>query len=229
LLVSKHLVDQLHVAIMGSAKPRSRKGRRSKIKLDLTALFQFRISLKDSKPLIWRRIQIEDCTLDKLHEHIQTAMGWTNSHLHQFEIIGKRYGDPMLLEETFDEMGYEDSTKSAISEIVPKDGKQFRFSYEYDFGDSWEHEILFEGCPTKEPSTKYPVCLEGERACPPEDVGGIGGFYRFLEALADPKHEQHEELLEWAGPFDPERFDVAQATREMKKGLPDWRSMSDLD
>ncbi len=75
---------------------------------------------------------------------------------------------------------------------MPKTANLFSFTYEYDFGDGWEHEILFEGCPEKEPGKQYPMCLEGERACPPEDVGGISGFYDFLEALADPKHKDHE-------------------------------------
>ena len=110
-----------------------------------------------------------------------------------------------------------------ISQIVSKIGKRFSFFYEYDFGDSWEHEILFEGCPVQEPGKKYPLCLEGERACPPEDVGGIYGFYEFLEALADPKHERHDDFMEWAGDFDPKNFDAKQATKVMKKGLPDWR------
>jgi len=164
-----------------------------------------------------------DCTLDKLHEHIQTAMGWTNSHLHQFEIDKQRYADPMLLEENFEELDCRDSTTTTLSDIVPKSGKRFQFIYEYDFGDSWNHEVLFEGCPNPEPGQKYPLCLEGEQACPPEDVGGIGGFYEYLQALADPKHEQHEQFLEWCGPFDPEAFDVGKATKAMKKGLPDWR------
>ena len=106
-------------------------------------VYQFKITLKGIKPPIWRRIQTKDCTLDKLHEHIQTAMGWTNSHLHQFKIAGQFYGDPMLLEENFEAI--EDSTATKVSKVVPKDGKQFEFQYEYDFGDGWEHEVLFEG------------------------------------------------------------------------------------
>src|SRR5271165_1785635 len=96
-------------------------------------LYQFKITLKESKPPIWRRIQVKECTLDKLHEYIQTAMGWTNSHLHRFEINGKPYGDPALMEEDFEEFGYLDSTRTKISKIVPEDGKPFKFLYEYDF------------------------------------------------------------------------------------------------
>jgi len=187
------------------------------------ALYQFKITLKESKPPIWRRIQVKDCTLDKLHEHIQTAMGWTNSHLHRFEFDGKHYADPALMEEDFEEFGYLDSTRTKISQIVPEDGKPFKFLYEYDFGDGWLHEILFEGCPSPEKGKKYPLCLEGKRACPPEDVGGVWGYVEYLEALANPTHERHEELLEWAGPFDPEHFDAGEATKEMREGLPDWR------
>src|SRR5438874_2639787 len=107
-------------------------------------VYQFKITLQDSHPPIWRRIEVQDCTLDKLHEHIQTAMGWTNSHLHHFRINDQLYGDPMLMQENFEEMQYKDSTTTKISDIVPKTGKRFRFQYEYDFGDSWYHEVLFE-------------------------------------------------------------------------------------
>jgi len=188
-------------------------------------LYQFKITLLESKPPIWRRIQVKNSTLDKLHERIQTAMGWTNSHLHQFEIDGERYGDPELLECGEPDFDYIDSTVTKISEIVPKDGKRFQFAYEYDFGDSWHHEVLFEGCLRAEQGCRYPVCIEGERACPPEDVGGIGGYYEFLEAIADPKHEQHDDLVKWGGGHDAEKFDAEKSTKMMRRGLPDWRQM----
>ncbi len=189
-------------------------------------LYQFKITLKDFHPPIWRRIQVKNCTLDELHEHLQTAMGWTNSHLHHFEINEQFYGDPWLVDETFEEFGYEDSTSTRISEILPKSGKRFRFKYEYDFGDSWWHEILFEGCLRAERGKRYPVCIEGERACPPEDVGGTWGYKEFLAAIADPDHEEHEEFLHWiGGRFDPEEFDPTKATKRMWRGLPDWRKM----
>ena len=223
LLVAKHLTERLQEGIAGLGEAKLSKANKPKIKADPNTLFQFKITLKESEPPIWRRIQVEDCTLDKLHEHIQTAMGWTNSHLHQFEIDGKQYGDPELLDDGFGDCRCVDSTRTKISKALPKQGKRFSFTYEYDFGDGWEHEIRFEGSPKKEPGKKYPLCLEGDRACPPEDVGGLGGFYEFLEALADPKHEQHEEMLEWGGNYDPEKFDAKQATKDMKEGLPDWR------
>jgi len=186
-------------------------------------LYQFKITLLESQPPIWRRIQVKNCTLDKLHEHIQTAMGWTNSHLHQFEIDGERYGDPELLDDGFEDFHCVDSTVTKISEIIPKDGKRFKFTYEYDFGDDWQHEVIFEGCLRAEKGQRYPLCVEGQRACPPEDVGGVWGYAEFLEAIADPKHEQHDDFLEWAGDFDPEEFDAGKTTKEMRRGLPDWR------
>jgi hypothetical protein len=187
-------------------------------------LYQFRIFLLDIYPLIWRRIQVKDGTLDKLHEHIQTAMGWTNSHLHHFKIRGKDYGDPVLLDENFEEFDYSDSTTTKLNAILPRSGKRFLFEYEYDFGDGWRHEVLFEGCLRAERGKRYPVCVERARACPPEDVGGTWGYEEYLEAMADPDHERHEEFLGWRGPFDPEAFDPVKATKRMWRGLPDWRS-----
>jgi hypothetical protein len=188
-------------------------------------VYQFRITLLDTRPPIWRRIQVKDGTLDKLHELIQTAMGWTNSHLHHFRVREQLYGDPDLMQENFEEMGYEDSTSTKISDILPRTGKRFRFEYECDFGDSWWQEVLFEGCVRAGRGKRYPVCLEGARACPPEDVGGTWGYEEYLEAMADPGHERHEEFLGWRGPFDPEAFDPTKATKRMRRGLPEWRRM----
>ena len=187
-------------------------------------LYQLKITLKESQPPIWRRIQVKDCTLDKLHEHIQTVMGWTNSHLHHFQVGEQFYGDPKLMGGNFEELEYEDSTITKLSDIIPKNSKRFRFLYEYDFGDSWYHEILFEGRPKEEPGKKYPLCVEGARACPPDDCGGIWGYPEFIQAIENPDHERHEELLDWVGgSFDAEAFDPAAATKAMKKGLGDWR------
>lgn len=223
LLVAKHLMERLQARITEVGEAKVSKAKVTRAKADPNTVFQFKITLIDSKPPIWRRIQVADCTLDKLHEHIQTAMGWTNSHLHRFEIGEKQYADPMLMEEDMEEFRYLDSTRTRISKILPKDGKRFSFKYEYDFGDCWEHEILFEGCPLKTPGMKYPLCLEGERACPPEDCGGMSGYYKFVKAIKNPRHREHARMLEWSGDFDPERFDAAEATKAMKKGLPDWR------
>ena len=164
-----------------------------------TTFYQFKITLLESKPPIWRRIHVNDCTLDKLHEHIQTAMGWTNSHLHHFKVGEQLYGDPMLMEENMEDMDYKDSTRTKLSAILPSTGKRFSFQYEYDFGDSWDHEVLFEGVVPPDPKVKYPRCLEGATACPPEDCGGVWGYSDFLEAIRNKDHEEHERTLRWAG------------------------------
>jgi len=190
-------------------------------------LFQFKITLREIQPPIWRRIQVKDGTLDKLHEHIQTAMGWTNSHLHRFKIGDKEYGDPDLLFDDVEPLEFEDSTSIKISEVMPRSGKRLHIEYEYDFGDGWHHDVLFEGCVQAGRGKRYPICLEGARHCPPEDVDGTPGYEEFLEAVADPEHERHDEFLRWAGGrSDPEEFDTDKMTKKMRRGLPDWRTMS---
>lgn len=227
LLAARKLMDCLQANIATPDQRPIKATRASKPKPAADAVYQFKITLLESHPPIWRRIQVQECTLDKLHEHIQTAMGWTNSHLHHFKIGEQLYGDPDLMQENFEDMDYEDSTTTKIIDILPRTGRRFRFQYEYDFGDSWYHEVLFEGIMPADPKVKYPLCLEGERACPPEDCGGIWSYPCFVEAIQNPDHERHEELLEWVGgSFDPEKFDLTKATKAMKKGLPDWRSMS---
>ncbi len=181
-----------------------------------SGLFQFKITLLNIDPSIWRRIQVPDCSLDALHEYIQAAFGWWNYHLHQFEISGVRYGPPEPADMGL-ELEMEDETLIMLSDLLPMSKRKIRWIYEYDFGDGWRHEIIFEGHPRLEKGQKYPLCLVGERACPPEDVGGPWGYADYLAALADPENEQHDELLEWRGPFDPEAFDPKKATREMRK------------
>jgi hypothetical protein len=136
LLVAERLMDCLQTTIL-LADPRARE-------IAADTVYQFKVTRLESDPRIWRRIQVKDCTLDELHEHIQTAMG-LNSHLHLFKIGEHQYANPMYMEVDFEEFGYEDSTKTKISEILPKTRKRFRFKYEYIFGDSWYHDVLFEG------------------------------------------------------------------------------------
>jgi hypothetical protein len=186
-------------------------------------LFQFKIILRGAEPVIWRRIQVLDDTLDKLHEHIQVAMGWSNSHLHHFFIEGRRRGDPELLDDDIEPFDGCDSTKTLISELLQLDRAPVSFEYHYDFGDSWVHDVQFEGSPAPQPGGAYPQCLEGERACPPEDVGGVGGYAEYLGAIADPSHERHREMLDWNGPFSPAVFSPRLATHAMQEGIPDWR------
>lgn len=180
-------------------------------------LFQFKIALIGIKPAIWRRIQVQDCKLAELHNHIQAVFGWWNYHLHVFEIDGMRYGPPP--EDGFDDgLEMEDDSRVRLSQMLPKSGQRTRWIYEYDFGDGWRHEVLFEGYPPLDPKAKYPICLEGERACPPEDCGGPYGFAEYLAAMANPRHKQHKDMLGWRGPFDPLDFDPKQATRAMRNG-----------
>lgn len=203
-------------------------------------LYQLKVTLARVQPEIWRRIQTPDCTLDRLHELIQTSMGWTNSHLHDFDIGGQRYGDPELMCEDFHQRNYRDSRITLLSMVLPEDHQRVSFRYVYDFGDSWEHEVVFEGCPQAVEGQRYPLCVEGMRACPPEDVGGTIGYREFLEAIEPNRSESLEDLddldqpgdreehLEWAGGwFDPEEFDAATATKSMWKGIFDWRNARD--
>ena len=205
------------------AKPIPRRppaaGGRDNAKTGSPAVYQFRITLLDTSPLIWRRVQIEDCTLDTLHRYIQAVMEWTNSHLHHFWIGGKRYGRPSLNGCSVPKSHVIDSTQIRLSDILPANGKKTRFGYEYDFGDCWEHEIQFEGIIKPDPTTQYPVCVDGERAGPPDTCGGVSGYEYLLEVLADPNHEEYREMLEWAGRIDPEYFDATRATARMTKGL----------
>ena len=227
LLVAKHLLKRSLEETTGLAAKAAAKSKKPKAKIPAGTVFQFKITLQGIEPPIWRRIQTKDCTLDKLHEHIQTAMGWTNSHLHQFKIGGVRSRRSRNCSTRAGRTKRHQSIRAAtkLSKIVPADGKRFSFEYEYDFGDGWEHEILFEGFVPAEKGARYPLCLEGERACPPDDVGGTCGYQDYVKAMANPRHKRHKEFLEWNGPFDPEKFDAQAATKEMRKGVPDWREM----
>ncbi|MEQ8788221.1 MAG: MarR family transcriptional regulator [Pirellulaceae bacterium] len=185
-------------------------------------VYRFKITLQDSAPAIWRRIETSDVTLQELHGLIQAAMGWMNSHLHQFQIAGQWYMDPQLGMDAFEEEDVIDYRGLRVSDLVATHGAKLRMVYEYDFGDSWRHAVVLEKMTQPEPAGKYPRCTDGARACPPEDVGGVWGFAEFVEAIANPHHSEHDHYLEWHGPFDPAEFDAAKATRRMWKGLPTW-------
>jgi hypothetical protein len=181
-------------------------------------VYRLRIDLRDSKPPIWRRIEVEDCTLEDLHDHIQAAMGWMNSHLYEFEVDGGRYSSPPPLDDGWwDETDAEDAAKVRLSELIADRGPRLRLNYLYDFGDAWEHTVKLEEIHAAEPRRRYPICTDGRRACPPEDCGGIWGYYDFVVAITDPKHEEHEEMLEWHGAYKPEAFSAETATRRMRQ------------
>ena len=177
-------------------------------------IYQIKVTLDGSKPPIWRRIQVRsDVTLEKFHYILQTVMGWTNSHLHQFIVGGISFGEP------YPDYGdtMQDERRMRLNQITASEG--FKFKYEYDFGDSWMHTLLVEKVLEPEPGQQYPVCIKGKGACPPEDVGGMWGYYNFLEAVGDPDHPEHEMYLEWiGGEFDPQEFDLEE-TNEILRGL----------
>lgn len=178
---------------------------------DASAIYQLKISLRGLRPPVWRRVLVAgDVTLDRLHEIIQAVMGWTDSHLHQFSVGKIFYADPEF------ELDARDEARMTLGRAVP--GEKSRFSYEYDFGDGWEHEILVEKILPREEGRRCPVCIAGKRACPPDDVGGVWGYVEFLAAIGDPKHPEHETMLEWiGGEFDPERFDIDEVNQRLAR------------
>jgi hypothetical protein len=169
-------------------------------------IYQIKVTLRGSKPPIWRRLLVSsEITLATLHDIIQIAMGWDNSHLHAFEIAGIQYSEPV--EDLFDDLGFSDEGRVKLSKIVPTEG--FSFRYEYDFGDSWDHIILVEKMLPADPPQIVPVCITGKRACPPEDVGGVWGYDTFLKAIKNPDYPDHDIYTEWIGDdFDSEAFDL---------------------
>jgi tetratricopeptide (TPR) repeat protein len=176
-------------------------------------IYQLKVMLKGSKPPIWRRFQVPgNISLRKLHLILQEVMGWTNSHLYRFEIGGTEFGEP---ENESYGLEVKNSHRTKLIRVAPRE--KTKFTYEYDFGDSWEHEILVEKILQAEPGVRYPVCLAGKRACPPEDCGGIWGYAHLLEVIRDPAHEEHEEMMEWlGGQFDPEEFDLDRLNQRLK-------------
>lgn len=170
----------------------------------ITQIHVLKVTLKHVKPPVWRRLAVSsDTKLPKLHKMINAAMGWYDYHLHQFFIGGRYYSipHPDNFSRDLNERQY------SLRDIAPEPGMKFR--YDYDFGDGWEHIVLVEKVLPPDPNSRYPICLAGKRACPPEDVGGPWGYADCLAVLADPKHPEHDEREEWiGGSFDPEEFSV---------------------
>lgn len=178
-----------------------------------TAIYTLRIELQHIEPLTWRRMHVAtDISLSRLHDTLQVVMGWTDSHLHSFRIGDHEYSNGEDLEEL---------------NMLPEKGRNLGallgdtiqvFEYQYDFGDSWEHRIVVEATSKPVADWRYPLCVAGERACPPEDVGGVPGYEEFLKAVADPAHEEHESTLVWiGGAFDPAGFDINCVNRELRR------------
>ncbi len=177
-------------------------------------IYQIKVTLKHTKPPIWRRLLVSsDTTLADLHDIIQIAMGWTDSHLHHFEIEGRYYSVPNPYTDFSLEMA--NARRFKLDKVVRGEG--FKFEYLYDFGDNWEHTVLIEKILPFDPTQKLPVCVKGKRACPPEDVGGVWGYEEFLEAIANPEHPNRDMYTQWieGGVFDAEAFDMEGVNHQL--------------
>jgi Plasmid pRiA4b ORF-3-like protein len=174
-------------------------------------VYQLKVVLLGSKPQIWRRLQVPgNANLGWLHAVLQIALGWTNSHLHHFLTAEARYANPHENDDLgFDTTPDRDENKFTLMQIAPEQG--MIIAYEYDFGDSWEHELIVEKILPPDPAKATAAfCLDGARACPPEDCGGVWGYAELLKALKNPKHPEHRNMKEWiGGAFDAEAFDRA--------------------
>ena len=175
--------------------------------------YSVRVSLVGVEPEVWRRVAVpSSITLEKLNHVIQGAMGWMNSHLHEFEVGGMVYTDP----EFELDVEHEDEAKVRLQDLVRR--LPTVLLYQYDFGDSWSHVVLVEGhWLGEEEVSDLPRCVGGAEACPPEDVGGVPGYQHFLEAVQDPEHEEYESMRTWVGEeFDPRAFDLKEADGRLK-------------
>jgi len=175
-------------------------------------VYQVKITMAEAAaPPVWRRLLVPAAIrLDRLHQVIQAAMGWQNSHLHVFSDGQTEYGRPDP------ELPFSDERTATLGDLLPRERSQAR--YTYDFGDNWEHKIVLEKQLAAEPGRVYPVCVAGAGACPPEDCGGAWGYEHLREVLADPISEEHEDMLAWLGldkatDFDPHQFDIDHVNR----------------
>lgn len=176
--------------------------------------YQLKVTLLDIHPPIWRRIEIpSSLRLCCLHSAIQIAMGWTDSHLHQFEKDEQSWGVPEWDEDA--DFDWIDERKTRLGGVLCVEGD--RLKYQYDFGDDWEHEVKLEKILPVRDTLGRPVCLGGERRCPPEDVGGVYGYQEFLEAVFDPSHEDYERYVRWAGGHFLDEFDVKAINKRLSE------------
>jgi hypothetical protein len=175
------------------------------------SMYELRVRLKDIQPPVWRDVRVPaDITLNRLHEVLQVAMGWTNSHLYLFHAGGVDYAE---MNEEWPKV--QDSAVITLKDIVTRVGQSFE--YEYDMGDRWVHELTVTG-PVDTGGEEGPRCTGGARACPPEDSGGPSRYQEILEAISDPRNEEHDELLAWVGEdFDPEKFDARSADSALEQ------------
>jgi hypothetical protein len=179
------------------------------------SIIRVSITLLDVDPAIWRRIEVPATfTLEGLHDVIQTVMGWADYHMHHFQFGDVMYGVPAP-----DDPEMNDGRKVQLWTLVD-DGER-TFQYLYDYGDGWCCIVVLEAVAPMRSGASYPRIAEGARRGPPEDVGGPWGYGEFLEAIADPKHERHKELIEWSGgEFDPQQFDIDEINRRLASLAP---------
>jgi len=182
---------------------------------DSQSAFQFKITLSGTRPPIWRRIQVPiDFTFWDLHVAIQDSMGWSDSHLHEFESKHSKTGSRVRI-------GMPDDDPFAWGEVTLPEREiaiaeyfsqtALKVKYLYDFGDGWEHTIKLERTIPREVALDYPRCIGGKRACPPEDCGGPYGYQSLLEIIGDPEHHDYEQMMDWiGGTFDAEHFDPVE-------------------
>jgi hypothetical protein len=207
----------LELTAMGIfGKPASRKSGRAK-KSGPVCEYQIKMTLRGSKPPIWRRVVVPGgITLAQLHMVIQTAMGWQDDHLHMFEIQGEHYTGAGAggYEPEFGN-GELDESEFRLCDLIARE--KTKFKYEYDFGDDWEHLLVVEKIIDDPKKMKGKVlCLDGKGACPPEDCGGIWGYYQMLDVLAGPSDDEGEEMKESLGEsFDPAEFDVNEVNKAL--------------
>ena len=178
----------------------------------VASVHKLKITLVDVEPPVWRRLLVpSSITLARLNSVIQTSMGWKDAHLFEFEIGTTRYG---LEDEDEDfDSSFLDAEEVTLAAVAPTGTS---FVYRYDFGDDWEHRIDLEEIVVPEAGARYPSCADGQGACPPEDVGGPSGYEHFLEAVADPADEEHDDYLDCVGcPFDPSHFDLGEVNRRL--------------
>jgi hypothetical protein len=172
-------------------------------------IFQLQIVLKNSKPKIWRRIQVQsDVLLSDFHKMLQTTLGWTNSHLHQFIKDRKFYTLRLADDDMWDELDNTDYTGMRIRDLLQKEKE--KIVYEYDFGDGWEHDIILEKVLPNIETLEIPICTGGKMNCPPEDCGGIWGYFGLMEIIKQRQHPEYDSYIEWlGGEFDPVQFDTS--------------------
>ena len=177
--------------------------------------YELKVTLLGTRPPIWRRLLVPaEMTLAQLHDVIQAAMEWRNCHLHEFQIGDKRFGVPDSDDAVMGAPVCLNERRVPMWEVLSTPGAQA--VYTYDFGDSWEHSLTVERILTGEGGLSYPQCVDGKRRGPPEDCGGIGGFYHFLRAISNPNHDEHAEMLEWfGGSFDPNVFSIDAVNRRL--------------